>query len=256
MDTLINNEYEKFYSTDLETANFPPHIVLGLYRNGYNTVGQIAKMSMQDLLKIEGIDSEACLQIADRMSELRIQLNESISSKSRSYYLNQAIEEFELSRRSFNILKQAGVNYGRDLLSYDTPASIYSINNMVPKCADEIATKLNHHGICNDAWSSCIKTEPVKKDFQDDDIPINGFDDRELFPDDPLDSDIAELDLSDCTFSILKRFGVNSIGDLLFLPENSKMIYIGKQSVEEIALKLKDCGFCTETWAYYLPKNT
>lgn len=74
--------------------------------------------------------------------------------KLQSKVLVITIEELDLCVRSYVCLKRAGINTVNELIE-KTPAEISNINNLTPRCYDEIVNKLLSMGLC-------LKGQPQK----------------------------------------------------------------------------------------------
>lgn len=120
-----------------------------------------------------------------------------------SHHLN--MEDLDLSVRSFNCLKRAGINTLEDIINITNPDAIMRIRNLGRKSAVEIAEKLLRLGICNEAWASILtgSSKPGKRleDYGDvlleDDIIV------EIEPDNSDDDD-DDFDFD----GILEAFGI------------------------------------------------
>ena len=65
-------------------------------------------------------------------------------------------------------------------------------------------------------------------------------------PEDPLNMNIEELDLSVRSFNCLKRAGINTVSDLVQKTEDEmmKVRNLGRKSLEEVKKKLEEIGVC------------
>lgn len=119
-----------------------------------------------------------------------------------------SFDDLDLSVRSFNCLKRAGVNTIEDILAFDNPDDIMRIRNLGKRCTVEIANKLSLHGICNEAWGSFIAHSDKRsiEEYKNDILVIDAGEELSLGEStselDNFSLDSAELDDDDFEFDI------------------------------------------------------
>ena len=165
------------------------------------------------------------------------------------------IENLELSIRTFNGLKRAGINSLSDLANV-TEKQFMEFRNMGKSSLEEIIIKMQQHGIC-------FREDNEQRGKQDGSKVQNANDEqqrkqkcsKEQTANDEQNKKtgsysegneikIENLELSIRTFNGLKRAGINSLSDLANVTEKQfrKFKNIGKVGFEEIVNKMQQYG--------------
>lgn len=153
-------------------------------------------------------------------------------------YLRMTIEDLDLSVRSFNCLKRAGIETVGDLVE-KTLDDMMKVRNLGRKSLEEVERKLAMMGLS-------FKETPAEE------VPIMGdvIEGRlEVIEPDYSDWTIEELDLSVRSYNCLKRAGINTVGELIQKTEEelSKVRNLGYPSIKEIKNKLATLGLSLST---------
>ena len=157
---------------------------------------------------------------------------------SRDSYLSMTIEEMDLSVRSYNCLKRAGIETVGDLIS-KTMDDMMKVRNLGRKYLEEVEHKLAMMGLS-------FQESP------EDDTPIMGEvieGGLGVMETDYSDMTIEELDLSVRSYNCLKRANINTVGELLQKTEEDlfKVRNLGHPSIREIKAKLVSMGLSLST---------
>lgn len=157
---------------------------------------------------------------------------------SRDSYLGMTIEEMDLSVRSYNCLKRAGIETVGDLIS-KTMDDMMKVRNLGRKSLEEVEHKLAMMGLS-------FQESP------EDDTPIMGEvieGGLGVMETDYSDMTIEELDLSVRSYNCLKRANINTVGELLQKTEEDlfKVRNLGHPSIREIKAKLASMGLSLST---------
>lgn len=117
---------------------------------GIDDMSTLAKMNISDFLEIPEIRDRHVAEIIKKLQSYGIIIPEwedwlSSYAAKPGEYLDMTIDELDLSVRSFNCLKRAGINTVEDLLLL-TEERLMKIRNMGKKSLDEIEKKLGSLG--------------------------------------------------------------------------------------------------------------
>lgn len=152
------------------------------------------------------------------------------------------IEELELSVRSFNCLKRAGINTVTDLTE-KTIEDMMRVRNLGRKGVEEVEAKLNALGLSFSESTSADDDDLFSVTMGE--IPVMGG-----LREGPADSDaclglsIEELDLSVRAYNCLKRHGIETVEDIIAMSEDDlmKVRNLGRRSMEEVIQKINSMG--------------
>ncbi len=139
--------------------------------------------------------------------------------------LDYTIEELDLSVRTFNVLKRAGVKT-LGAISQLTEKELMRIRNFGKNSYNEIVQKLGEYGL-----TLSENTNPENDTQIESQI-------------DPLDYTIKELGLSTRAFNALYRAGIDTLRDISQSTKEELMEirHLGKNSYSEIVQKLGEYG--------------
>jgi len=153
-------------------------------------------------------------------------------------YLRMTIEDLDLSVRSFNCLKRAGIETVGDLVE-KTHDDMMKVRNLGRKSLEEVEHKLAMMGLS-------FKENPVEEIPLMGDVIEGGLG---VIEPDYTDWTIEELDLSVRSYNCLKRAGINTVGELIQKTEEelSKVRNLGYPSIKEIKTKLATLGLSLST---------
>lgn len=157
---------------------------------------------------------------------------------SQESYLCMTIEDLDLSVRSYNCLKRAGIETVGDLIE-KTLDDMMKVRNLGRKSLEEVERKLAMMGLS-------FKENPTEE------IPLMGIvveGGLGVIEPDYTDWTIEELDLSVRSYNCLKRTGINTVGELIQKTEEdlSKVRNLGSSCIKEIENKLATLGLSLST---------
>ena len=116
------------------------------------------KISTQVEAQVEArLRGEYLRGYTDGINEAKKDPQENGRQSSPSPNLSLSIEDMDLSIRSFNCLKRAGIHYLGDLLNYQNTEDIWKIRNMGRRSLIEIATKVQSYGFVGTVWDEFLK---------------------------------------------------------------------------------------------------
>ena len=72
MDTKYIHDQAKIMAQKIDVLNLSPHAYDKLYWNGYRTLGKLSKLTVQDILKIDGIGKVYCSEIVEKAASAGI----------------------------------------------------------------------------------------------------------------------------------------------------------------------------------------
>lgn len=152
---------------------------------------------------------------------------------SKDSYLRMTIEELDLSVRSYNCLKRAGIETVGDLIG-KTMDDMMKVRNLGKKSLEEVERKLEMMGLSFQANPE--EDFPIMGDIVDGGLGI-------MEPD-HVDMTIEELDLSVRTYNMLKRAGLNTVGQILKLTKAdlSEIRFMTPRCADEVVAKLATMG--------------
>ena len=162
---------------------------------------------------------------------------------SRDSYLRMTIEELDLSVRSYNCLKRAGINTVGDLVE-KTFDDMMKVRNLGRKSLEEVERKLKELGF---SFSEDEGEEelPIDDFILDGDLPVmGGLSEGPIVHSQHLALTIEELDFSVRTYNVLKRANILTVEDMISKSQEDymKVRNMGRKSLEEIEMKLKALG--------------
>ena len=162
---------------------------------------------------------------------------------SRDSYLRMTIEELDLSVRSYNCLKRAGINTVGDLVE-KTFDDMMKVRNLGRKSLEEVERKLKELGF---SFSEDDGEEelPIDDFILDGDLPVmGGLSEGPIVHSQHLALTIEELDFSVRTYNVLKRANILTVEDMISKSQEDymKVRNMGRKSLEEIEMKLKALG--------------
>lgn len=133
-----------------------------------------------------------------------------------------SIEDMLLSIRSYNCLKRAGITNLYELTERST-ADLMKVRNLGRKSMMEVIEKMAEYGVA-----------PADMDVPVCRNKVSTFD----------DFSIDDLELSVRSFNVLKRAGINSVGDLTrrTYDDLTRVRNMGRKSLEEILSKMEALG--------------
>lgn len=136
------------------------------------------------------------------------------------------IDELELSIRSYNCLKRAGINTVRELCN-KTLDDMMRVHNLGRRSLAEVLTKLNELGL------------KLKDEQSDDEV-----DGHTSTIDADMSTSIEKLELSLRSTRYLERAGINTVGDLCnrTIDDVRWVRNLGRKSFEEILGKMNELG--------------
>lgn len=152
---------------------------------------------------------------------------------SKDSILRMTIEELDLSVRSFNCLKRAGIETVGDLIE-KTLDDMMRVRNLGRKSLEEVERKLAMMGLS-------FKESPVEEIPLMGDIIEGGLG---IMESDYTDMTVEELDLSVRTYNMLKRANLNTVGEILKLTkkELGEARFMTPRCVDEVIAKLSTMG--------------
>lgn len=160
--------------------------------------------------------------------------------------LDIPIDEIDLSVRTFNCLRRAGVDTVGDLMSFSNRNDLLSVRNLGHKCLDDIEKKLLSIGLTapwmiNTDTHQAETTAAVYEGLPIEKPIICNTTNRNAHQ---LGTVIDELDLSVRAFNCLKRFNLDSVTALIAHSEADLMNVPGMNNVilDEVKRKLKEIG--------------
>lgn len=147
--------------------------------------------------------------------------------------LAMTIEELDLSVRSFNCLKRAGIETVGDLVQ-KTLDDMMRVRNLGRKSLEEVEHKLAMMGLS-------FKENPIEEIPLMGDVVEGGLG---VMDPDYTDMTVEELDLSVRTYNMLKRAGINTVGQILKLTktELSETRFMTPRCADEVVAKLATMG--------------
>ena len=152
MRSILYNEYIDEHEP-IDSLGFTKKTYSSLKQAGFNTIGDIADSSCEERTYIKNLTKECFDEINDKMLRIGFQINragEFISSyeikqlkpiKKVKRILETPIEELDLSVRSFNCLKRAGINEIEDILEKSLDG-LMKVGNINGKVYNEVIDKL------------------------------------------------------------------------------------------------------------------
>lgn len=162
---------------------------------------------------------------------------------SRDSYLRMTIEELDLSVRSYNCLKRAGINTVGDLIE-KTFDDMMKVRNLGRKSLEEVEKKLRELGF-NFREDDGEEELPIDDFILDGDLPVmGGLSEGPIVHSQHLALTIEELDFSVRTYNVLKRANILTVEDMISKSQEDymKVRNMGRKSLEEIEMKLKALG--------------
>ena len=152
---------------------------------------------------------------------------------SKDSYLRMTIEDLDLSVRSYNCLKRAGIETVGDLIG-KTMDDMMKVRNLGRKSLEEVERKLAMLGLS-------FQSPP------EDDFPIMGDiveGGLSVIEPDYTDKTVEDLDLSARTNNLLKRAGLNTVGQILRLTkaELGEIRFMTSKCADEVIAKLAAMG--------------
>lgn len=306
MDTDFLVDQMKLYNTSIEDVGFSENVLRCLRRHEYKTIGKLARMNYQKILKIPGIHEAERDDIVEKLGAMGIiiegqpedtkkplyvkpgkypypsnliaaitdtdpeQLKDKTYSQDRLVGISAALSSLTEQEETMIILRykhgatltQIGHYYGvtkeraRQLIlgglqKLRHPKRYRLIDKGLEQYIDDRATTLAEAKVYpmlhseytrgyHDGIDDATKAEGSKKYLLDEKL---------------LQTSIEDIDMSVRAFNILKKAGVNTLGDLLAYNSTEaimSMNYIGKKSAAEIAGIMRDYGICNTAWAYFL----
>ena len=118
-----------------------------LKRFGINTINQLASLSEEDIMKIRNLGRHGAAEVISKLEERGIKLGE-LGETTEEIIDKKAVGiiDIDLSVRSFNCLRRAGIETLADLenLTYE---ELMKIRNVNQKCLEEIVSKAKRYGI-------------------------------------------------------------------------------------------------------------
>ena len=136
-------------------------------------------------------------------------------------YSKMAIETLDLSVKTYNCLKRAGINTVEDFI-HKTPDEMLRIRNLDQPALDELIEAMNTKGLhLKAADANTLESIEAKADI--------------------LKMPIEKLELSIKTFNSLKRAGINTVSDISSKTEDEimKIQHLEQEGLEEITVKMK-----------------
>ena len=199
-----------------------------LKRAGINTLGDLTRRTPEDMMKVRNLGRKNLEEILWKMREYGVWLEGEEPPKNNlipSDVDGMTIEEMNLTIRSYNCLKRAGIRTVADLRSR-TPDDMMKVRNLGRRSLEEVIDKMKELGV---EFSS-------------------GEDEEEnaSMPSGDIDEKISILDLGFelRTRNCLWRAGIYTLGDLVSrTPEDMmKVRNLGRKSLEEVCEKMKELG--------------
>ena len=212
---------------------------------GIDDMSTLAKMNISDFLEIPEIRDRHVAEIIKKLQSYGIIIPEwedwlsNYAVKPREY-LDMTIDELDLSVRSFNCLKRAGIDTVEDLLSYG--GDPMRIRNMGKKSLDEIEKKLAERGL-KPQWMF-TQGLPQLDEKPHSEAPSLCIESCTTALDRKLEFPIDELDFGVKVYAALKRLGMLCVRDLIRMSEKEYLSTPGfsRKMVEEIICKLRNMG--------------
>lgn len=148
-------------------------------------------------------------------------------------YIRMPIEELDLSVRSYNCLKKAGINIVEDIIE-KTESDMMKIHNLGRKSIEEIQRRLAELGLS-------FKDSPPDDFLTMGVVACGGL---SVMEPEPIGMEIEELDLSARTYNKLKRAGLNTVAEIIRLTEKELFSVPNMTPIcaNEIIVKLSDMG--------------
>ena len=158
MGMLVKDEPVKgVYKMSLEELGLSVRTYNCLKRANIHMVEDLVKRSMDDMLKIRNLTAKCLYEVVDKLEQLGLVFKEeehdgwvgmdtSYDDIMREKILNMTLEEMELSRRSYECLKRAGINTVREL-TQKTEDDLLKVRNLGRKSLDEVINKLYLYGL-------------------------------------------------------------------------------------------------------------
>lgn len=168
------------------------------------------------------------------MGELRMG-----DDRGRDKNLEITIEELDLSVRTFNCLKRAGINTVEDMISLSCE-DMMRVRNLGKRSFDEVISKLAELG--------------YELSHDDDYEGDESFENETNNNIDPSEMTLEDLDLSVRTFNYLKRRGINTVKDLVNYDESEHFVMGSispRPDMNEVKEKLAELGLSMKNDEYY-----
>ena len=142
-----------------------------------------------------------------------------------SQYEQILIESLNLSVRSYNTLKRAGINTLQELLIAREQGSLLEIKNLGMKSFKEINNRINEVTV----GDNLSEDEIAEEDFKEEE------NNEYIVPEEIENIPISELNLSTRIFKGLSKGGFDTVGKVLRMTplEMAHIHHIGKKSIEE-----------------------
>lgn len=115
-------------------------LTLDVWTNGSIRPDEAVSLGAKILSKHLGL----FINLTEKVDEVEIAANNSEDDKAK--VLEMSIEELDLSVRSYNCLKRAGINTVQELIS-KTEEEMMKVRNLGKKSLEEVELKLNHLGL-------------------------------------------------------------------------------------------------------------
>lgn len=145
---------DKLLSKTIEKLNFSTKTFNCLKKFGINTIEHLQRYTIADLMYIESLGKDGINEIIGKLASNGIILqrdnaNRCICIESelgfKQKILNMNIEYMDLSVRSYNVIKRAGINTVNDIVEM-TYTELQQIKNIGKKSVEEILNKIESYG--------------------------------------------------------------------------------------------------------------
>lgn len=197
---------------------------------GYEDIEDLESVTDEELIKIKNLNEKGVAEIRtaintyftddenDDVDWSNIEDDEAISTLK-----ELSIEEVELSVRSYNCLKRAGIKTIGELCDM-TMEDMMKVRNLGRKGQEEVLAMLKANGLLKGT------------DEEDDEDEITGNVNTNI----PID----ELEFSERTYNCLKRAGIRTLRDICKkTPEDMMRVRnLGRRGQEEVQEKLNELG--------------
>ena len=207
---------------------------------GYTTLEEITELTDDDLLGIRNLNGKCVKEIRNAIDEYKqgdeiedviddsIWIDDEIEESSIvSDVMELDIDELELSIRSYNCLKRAGINTVRELCDR-TPEDLRKVRNLGRRSYEEVLSKLQELG---------VRLRDSESDIEQEDSGSGGR--SEI-----LKISIDDLELSVRSVNCLRRAGIYTLGELCEKTSEDmmKVRNLGRRSLDEILSKMAEYG--------------
>ena len=150
----IYSDYSaKISKKTIEELEFSVRTYNCLKRAGIDTLAALTQCTEEDIIKVRNMGKRSLDEIVEKLAALGLRLLDSYnalhecSGESKTdKVLQLTIEELDLSVRSYNCLKRAGINTVKDL-SEKTYEQMLEIRNLGRKASEEVLFKLEELGL-------------------------------------------------------------------------------------------------------------